>query len=333
MIYDLSSCPYSNRHGLYGGRGGDKDGIVFQGANWIVKYPKTTKGMSVPDDLKYTTSPLSEYIGSHIYQILGFDTHETILGYRNHKIVVALKDFLSDSERLAEIRSVKNAANKDLADVLRVELPSSETGDLVDLDVLFLHMDHNSVLSSVPGVKERFWEMVVVDALIDNNDRNNGNWGIILGEDRRLAPIYDNGNSFNNKTSESQIIKYLEESNEQIVTRAVGGRTSFVYNGKTLSVKRMLSLGVPELNSAIVRLTPLIRKMLPDIYQMIDDIPENYHGLTVIESARKYYYKLVLDIRHSYLFEPLYQSLVVKQELARKEQQSRNKSQQMDFEM
>ena len=41
----------------------------------------------------YTTAPLSEYIGSHIYEILGYDVHCTILGYRNHKLVVGCKDF------------------------------------------------------------------------------------------------------------------------------------------------------------------------------------------------------------------------------------------------
>ena len=52
--------------------------------------------------LSYVTSPLSEYIGSHIYQILGYDVHETILGVcfeeKRYKVVYACKDFIKDSK-------------------------------------------------------------------------------------------------------------------------------------------------------------------------------------------------------------------------------------------
>lgn len=37
-IYDLSNCPYSNRHGTYGGAAGDKDGILINNEYWIVKH-------------------------------------------------------------------------------------------------------------------------------------------------------------------------------------------------------------------------------------------------------------------------------------------------------
>ena len=50
--------------------------------------------------LSYTNSPISEYLGSHIYKILGFDVHDTILGYANGKNVVACKDFLNRNESI-----------------------------------------------------------------------------------------------------------------------------------------------------------------------------------------------------------------------------------------
>ena len=43
--------------------------------------------------VSYTTSPVSEYIGSHIYQSMGFPVHETKLGTYQNKVVVACKDF------------------------------------------------------------------------------------------------------------------------------------------------------------------------------------------------------------------------------------------------
>lgn len=47
--------------------------------------------------LSYSNSPVCEFIGSQIYEKLGFPVHETILrGERNRKIVVACGDFLQD---------------------------------------------------------------------------------------------------------------------------------------------------------------------------------------------------------------------------------------------
>ena len=72
-IYDFSDCEYSNRNGSYGGAAGDKDGIIIGGEAWIAKYPKTNEGMAKSDKLSKTAqTPLSEYIGSHIYEILGY---------------------------------------------------------------------------------------------------------------------------------------------------------------------------------------------------------------------------------------------------------------------
>lgn len=43
MLVDFSNCEYSKRHGMYGGQAGDKDGIIYEGEDWIVKFPKSTK--------------------------------------------------------------------------------------------------------------------------------------------------------------------------------------------------------------------------------------------------------------------------------------------------
>ena len=50
---------------------GDKDGILINGEPWIAKYPKSNEGMAKSDKLsKFSQTPLSEFIGSHIYEIL-----------------------------------------------------------------------------------------------------------------------------------------------------------------------------------------------------------------------------------------------------------------------
>ena len=88
----------SNLSGItYGGHSGSKKGIIFNDERWFLKYPKSTRSMEVIG-MSYTTSPISEYLGSHIYNIIGLDTHETKLGFANGKIVVACKDFLNKNE-------------------------------------------------------------------------------------------------------------------------------------------------------------------------------------------------------------------------------------------
>ena len=121
-IYNFDECSYSNRHGRYGGMAGDKDGILINNEPYIIKYPKSTKGMT-GNIASYTTSPLSEYIGSHIYKILGFDVHETYLGIRNNKVVVACKDFQKNFGDLAEVRTLKNAANKEISEYMGENIP------------------------------------------------------------------------------------------------------------------------------------------------------------------------------------------------------------------
>ena len=70
-IFDFSNAEYSNRNGSYGGAAGDKDGILINGEPWIAKYPKSNEGMAKSDKLsKFSQTPLSEFIGSHIYEIL-----------------------------------------------------------------------------------------------------------------------------------------------------------------------------------------------------------------------------------------------------------------------
>ena len=76
----------------YGGHGGSKKGILINGEKWFLKYPKSTKSMNV-EGLSYSTTPISEYIGSHIYETIGLDTHKTKLGIANGKVVGACKDF------------------------------------------------------------------------------------------------------------------------------------------------------------------------------------------------------------------------------------------------
>ena len=304
-IIDFSNTPFSARHGSYAGMAGDKDGILYQSEPWIIKYPKTGRFLQ-NQQVSYMTSPLSEYIGSHIFQILGIPVHETLLGIRNQKVVVACKDFRPKGQLLLEMKMIKNSANAELSDRLEQELHYSATGDRVNLNEMLLHLQYNNILRKTPGVTERFWETAVVDILIDNSDRNNGNWGILQDEETQevaLAPVYDNGNSFSNKASDEQLRNYMEEPEQALINRMTGGRTAYEYDGKLLSSKKFLQLENPGLQKAILTMVPRMRKHISEIEAFIREIPAEYKGYSICSDIRKDYYIRGIQKRYEKLLE------------------------------
>ncbi len=161
-IINLDDCPLSMKNGTYGGAAGNKEGILYDGEFWLVKYPRNIKSLQRTGEASYSTSPLSEYIGSRIFSILGYDVHETFLGERNDKLVVACKDF-AVRDILLEIRTIKNYANKELAELLEASFSETGSAHLVNIEELLLHLQHNSILKQVEGIQERFWEQAVID--------------------------------------------------------------------------------------------------------------------------------------------------------------------------
>ena len=138
-ILDLSNSEYSNRNGSYGGAAGDKDGIVINGEPWIAKYPKSNERMAKNNKLSKTSqTPLSEFIGSHIYEILGYPVHKTILGIRKNFLVVVCKDFCDERTRLLEMRTLKNIHISEMNQKFNMDLHETDDDHLVNLNELFV---------------------------------------------------------------------------------------------------------------------------------------------------------------------------------------------------
>ena len=128
QMIDFSNCKLSSRNLEYGGRAGEKKGIIYNGDFWFLKFPKNASAMNNTKGLSYVTSPLSEYIGSNIYKILGYEVHETILGVcfdgKRNKVVCACKDFISDdkNELLIPYTALRNDTNPDVMNMFWVHL-------------------------------------------------------------------------------------------------------------------------------------------------------------------------------------------------------------------
>lgn len=297
----------------YGGHGGSKKGIIIDGDKWFLKYPKSTKSMDV-QGLSYSTTPLSEYLGSHIYELVGLETHQTKLGYANGKIVVACKDFLDNDEIIIDYNMIKNEYDENVERAIEQLSSSSLSDNNHNLEEVLVIMDKNFYFKSIPELKERFWDMFVIDAFISNNDRNEGNWGLVLNKKTnklRVSPVFDNGASFYNKASDDKLLSIF---NDDVKFRQVVYDSSvsiYRINDKLINpLKYIEKMENEDCNSAILRMVPKID--IDKIRRMFDELPEEYNGLPVLSKVQKEYYIKTLEYRYYNVFIPVYDKLLKK---------------------
>ena len=295
----------------FSGNAGAKIGVIFNNEEYVVKYPKNISKMKNVE-IKYSTSSLSEYIGSHIYQILGYPVHETLLGYDNDKLVVLCKNFDLEN-KFHEFKSVANRLrSKEIEEINFID------GNALDVKEIIKIINVSSLIKDKDKTIERFFDMFIIDYLLNNNDRNNTNWGFMiepynLEAKETLAPIYDCGNSFDNKLSDRQIQERL--NNEEIFNeRCVDGLTcSFSLNGHQLNFKdafsndELLNLGLKD---ALKRNVMKIVNHFDQIEELINDIPEEENGVKVLTKVYKEFIIKSLSARLEKILIPAYQEVV-----------------------
>lgn len=302
----------------YGGHAGAKLGVFIQDENWFLKFPKSTRNFRKPVDISYSTSPLSEYIGSHIYETLDIPVHETLLGVKDGRVVVACKDFRRDINKVVfeDYNSIYNIYVSGLDEKLS-QLSSSST-HFVDLNEIMIIMENNPRFLSNSELKTRFWDMFIVDALIGNNDRNNGNWGVLVDNDTKsieVAPVFDNGASFGNNKSDSQIKEILKDENKFVSSVYTSRTCAFSLNDKPLNpFKYIESLVNKDCNEALLRIVPKIN--LDKIYNIIEEIPNSYNDIKVISDVRKKFYFECVKYRYEQSLYPTYLKLLEQEKAA-----------------
>ena len=170
----------------YNGANGSKIAVLYQGDVYMLKFPPSGEGK--PTALSYTNSCFSEHIASSIFNLLGIRAQETALGTYTvkgkTKTVCACKDFTDRGKHLLDFCSIKNTI---------LDLGSNGSG--TELDDIMDTIDKQQYVSP-PRLREHFWNVFIVDALLGNFDRHNGNWGFLYDENRNgaeIAPVYDCG--------------------------------------------------------------------------------------------------------------------------------------------
>jgi hypothetical protein len=298
---------YKQNQKMYGGTAGRKMGISCDGKDYILKFPGNLKEQGMKNiKLSYSNSPVCEYIGSQIYGLLGFPVHETVLGERNGKIVVACGDFLEDGERLYEFDKIKVTFEPHFLDS-----NGNETNGVgVDLYEILMTIQEHPFLKDIAGIEEHFWNMFIVDALLGNPDRNNSNWGVILRADgsKRIAPVYDNGNCLNCKWDEEKMLEVLSDAGKLETESYKGRRCIFELEGKKINPYHVIeSMEYPECTMAVKRVVPIMGEAICQIGDLIESIP-------VLSKVQKNFYYAVMKCRYDNVFQPFYDRMISSKE-------------------
>ncbi len=274
-ILDYSSCALSNKN--YGGSE-KKIGIVFEGEDFIVKFPKIVNNTA-------TLSHVSEYLGSQMFNMLGIMAHGTRLGIYKGSEVVLLSDFVAGSVyELVEFNNIGESS-------LETDKGQHTTYDYKE--ILYLLSKHKKLTED--NVELFFWKQFVVDALIANFDRHGYNWGFLKSPNSySIAPVFDNGSSLFPRLKEEDLLNVMNDNNE-LERRTVEFPTSqILLEGKKSSYYEIIkSMRYSACTEAALWL--LNSFDFDRLAYLIDTTP-------FISEQRKSFYKVIVKYRYDRIF-------------------------------
>lgn len=278
-MIDFTNLPIRKK--AYGGANGSKLSVVYNNELYMLKLPM--HALKNPN-LSYTNSCISEYLGCHIFNILGAKAQETILGiYKFHskvRNVVACKDFTSINTIFLDFASVKNQIIDSASNGYGTEL----------MDILDTIQKQNVV--NPKELEEHFWNMFVVDAFIGNRDRHNGNRGFLYNQEKdemKIAPIFDCGSALYPQINDEMIKKVMPSKTEMDARVYDMPTSAILVDGKRANYFKLItSLKYNGCNEAIKRIVPKIN--LDKINFLIDESEQ-------ISELQKEFLKKILKLR------------------------------------
>lgn len=264
----------------------DKVQITIGGKRYIMKYQRNS-------EIGLTFSYVSEYLGSHVFELLGIPVQDTFLGTYNGRNVVLLKHFCLEGEILVHFNDVGESSLEEDKELFQYSYD--------DIQRMLIE---NKKSTNVQETIERFWDMFIIDAFNGNFDRHGGNWGFIKKSNiYRIAPVYDNGSCMYPKLNTDEKISEVLSSEEEINDRIYRFPTSHIkIDGRKSSYYEVInSLKFEECNKALLRIFPRIN------FQELDDLIDSIECITVI---RKKFYKRMYKERYEKILKPAYKKLI-----------------------
>ena len=246
-MLDFTTLPRRNKS--YAGANGSKIAVVYEGDLYMLKFPGAARQNQ---DLSYANGCISEYLGSHVFELAGIPAQKTLLGTYTlngkEKLVVACKDFTVTGLVLQDFTSMKNTV-----------LDSDSNGTGTELNDIMEAIETQTMID--PAVLTRhFWDMFIVDALIGNWDRHNGNWGFLYNtvtDEVQIAPIFDCGSCLFPQADESIMRAVLDDPAEKELRIFERPLSAIRLNGQKINYFDFISsLNYPACNAALKRIAP-----------------------------------------------------------------------------
>lgn len=264
-----------------------KKTLIYNNTRYLVKFPDPIREKN--RNISYINNAFSEYVGSNIFKIIGFETQNTLLGTYTYngkeKIVCACEDFTDGNHVLYEFENLALSANPDkkiqteLSDIMEV---IEEIKNLTQIDIII-----------IDNIKEKFWDMFIIDSLIGNTDRHNGNWGLLVNarsNGAKFSPIYDCGSCLNPMLEDNQIEKIREA---ELKNLAINCCSCIKEDGKKINYMTYIeSTKNKECNNAINRIFKKIN---------IDEINNFIDRIECMSITRKEFYKKIIYYRYKIL--------------------------------
>ena len=268
-----------------------KKTLIYNNKKYLVKFPDPIREKN--RNISYINNAFSEYIGSNIFKIVGFKTQNTVLGKYEYngkeKIVCACEDFTDNENVLYEFENLALSTNPDK----KIE---TELNDIMEVI-------KESKMIDTESTKQKFWDMFIIDSLIGNTDRHNGNWGFLLNKitgEVKFSPIYDCGSCLNPMIEDDEIRKINET---ELKNLAINCYSCLKENGKKINyitfIKQMKN---DEFNNAIKRI--FININMDEISKFIDTIE-------CMSDLRKNFYKEIIAQRYE-IIKVIYENISVR---------------------
>lgn len=282
---DFTSCPRVPGR-AYNGANGKKIAVSFEDAVWILKFPPSAADK--PNELSYSNSCVSEHLGSTVFRMLGVPAQETRLGTHVNgrtKVVCACRDFTIPGKRFYDFCSIKNTV-----------IDSEAGGHGTELSDVLTTIDLQQFVDPVL-VRRRFWDMFVVDALLGNFDRHNGNWGFLVDERTslaELAPVFDCGSCLLPQADESIMRKMLSDEDELNARIYTFPGSMLKVGGRKINYRDFIAAHAdPGLDEALERLLPRIGAL--DFGRLVDETP-------YLADLQRRFLKTYFEVRRERIF-------------------------------
>lgn len=280
-MIDFTNC--IEEFNCYGGKCLKKT-FIYNGKQYLVKFPKPIVDNDTYSSNLFEFNTINEYIGCNIFKICGFEVQNTILGIYNYngkeKIVCACEDFTDKYNRLCEFKTIALSINLD-------KRIGNEINNILE--------GLEEICSDYISIKNKFFDMFIIDSLIGNTNRHNGSWGFLVNRNTNklvFSPIYNCDSCLNTLYDNEDLLDLESEEIEYMINNCCS-RLKIDEESKRINYMSFIKgMENKDCNDALIRMMNKID---------INKINEFIDSIDCISKVRKEFYKYIINERYQIL--------------------------------